>query len=106
MTYKIGEEGADPLLPAELGIANGASPQDGPQAAFRCCRITSKITRAGDVQRTEVSNGPHVIPPTHTETKIVASYGDASVPVQLTGDQSGLMVRATPGGKPAGFTGQ
>ncbi len=62
-------------------------------------RYTLQVTRAADVQRTEVSNGKNMIPPTHTESKTLASYGDATLPLELTSDQSGVVVHAKPGAK-------
>jgi hypothetical protein len=52
-------------------------------------------TNIATVQRTEVSNGENVMPPTHTVTKTIASYGDASMPLQLTSDRTSLLVQAT-----------
>lgn len=57
-------------------------------------------TKIATVDRTEVSNGENVVPPTHTETKTLASYGDASMPLDLTGDQSSVIVQATAAKKP------
>lgn len=57
-------------------------------------------TKVATVERTEVSNGEHVIPPTHTETKTLASYGDVSVPLQLTSDQTSIILQATAVKKP------
>lgn len=58
---------------------------------------TLSVTNIANVQRTEVSNGEHVIPPTHTETKVIASFGDVSQPLELTGDQSGVVMHAKAG---------
>lgn len=63
-------------------------------------KYTLRVTRIAQVQRTEVSNGEHMIPPSHTETKVLTSYGDASVPIELTGDLTGVTVQAKPGAKP------
>jgi hypothetical protein len=52
------------------------------------------------VERTEVSNGENSVPPTHTETKTISSYGDVSVPLLLTTDQSSVMLQATAVKKP------
>jgi hypothetical protein len=57
-------------------------------------------TKIATVERTEVPNCENCIPPTHTETKVVTSFGDAYVPVQLTGDLSSVMVQAAPAKKP------
>ena len=57
-------------------------------------------TKIATVERTEVSNGENVIPPTHTETKTISSYGDVSAPLQLTTDQSSVILRATAVKKP------
>ncbi len=53
---------------------------------------TLKVTKARDITRTEVSNGPGVVPPTHTDEKVVRTYGDASQPLVVVNDVSGLMV--------------
>jgi hypothetical protein len=53
-----------------------------------------------EVERTEVPNCENCIPPTHTETKTINSYGDVSAPVQLTADQSSLLLQATAAKKP------
>ncbi len=58
---------------------------------------TLRVTRIGDVQRTEVPSCQNCIPPSHTESKVLRSFGDVSVPVALTGDESGLTVQAKPG---------
>lgn len=57
---------------------------------------TLRVTGIADVQRTEVPSCEQCVPPTRTETKILTSYGNVSMPVQLTGDQSGLIVHAKP----------
>ena len=54
---------------------------------------TLKVTKARDVTRTEVSNGPPgTVPPTHTEEKTVRSYGDATQPLVVVNDVTGLAV--------------
>ena len=53
---------------------------------------TVKVTNAADVTREEVSNGPGSMPPTHTEAKTVRSFGDASQPLKVVSDVSGLVV--------------
>ena len=57
-------------------------------------------SKIATVERTEVSNGQNAVPPTHTETKTIASYGDVSVPVELTSDQSSVILQATAVKKP------
>lgn len=59
-------------------------------------KYTMQVSHIGDVQRTEVPNCEHCVPPTHTETKVIRNYGDASLPIELTGDQSGVVVHAKP----------
>lgn len=51
-------------------------------------------TKIADVVRTEVPTCNGCIPPTHTETKVITKYGDVSAPVQLTSDQSSLILQA------------
>ena len=53
---------------------------------------TLKVTKARDVTRTEISNGPGVVGPTHTDEKVVRTYGDASQPLVVVNDVSGLVV--------------
>jgi 5-hydroxyisourate hydrolase-like protein (transthyretin family) len=57
---------------------------------------TLRLSRAADVQRSEVVTCKGCIPPTHTQTKTLVSYGDASLPMKLSGDQSGVVVQAKP----------
>lgn len=59
---------------------------------------TMRVTKIEDVQRTEVPTCPSntCVPPTHTETKVITTYGDASLPLQLTGDMTGIVVQAKP----------
>ena len=52
-----------------------------------------KVTKARDVARSEVSNGPPgTVPPTRTEEKTVRSFGDAKQPLVVTSDITGLVV--------------
>jgi hypothetical protein len=53
-----------------------------------------RVTKIANVERTEVFNGKGAVPPSHTETKVLNKFGDASLPIQLTGDQSAVMVQA------------
>ena len=61
---------------------------------------TLTVDRIADVERTEVPNCKDCIPPTHTESKTLESYGNASLPITLTSDQSGVVVHAKPGERP------
>ncbi len=51
-----------------------------------------KVTKARDVTRTEISNGPGMMPPTHMDEKTVRSFGESSQPLVVTTDVSGLVV--------------
>ncbi len=58
---------------------------------------TLKVTKARDVTRTEVPNGPPgTVPPTHTDEKTVRTYGDASQPLVVVNEVSGLVVGVPP----------
>jgi hypothetical protein len=56
-----------------------------------------RATKIANVERTEVSNcpGETCTPPTHTATKVINKFGDVSQPIQLTSDQSAVVVQAT-----------
>jgi hypothetical protein len=45
-----------------------------------------QVSGAADVGFEEVSNGPGTIPPTHTETHTLHSYGSTEMPVHVDGD--------------------
>ncbi len=51
-----------------------------------------QVTKAAEVARTEVPNGPGTVPPTHTETKTLRTFGDAEQPLKLESEVSGLIV--------------
>ena len=54
---------------------------------------TVKVTGARDVTRTEIPNGPPgTVPPTRTDEKTVRTYGDASQPLVVVNDVTGLVV--------------
>lgn len=54
-----------------------------------------RATRIANVQRTVVPNcSGNCVPATRTETKVLNRFGDASMPIQLTSDQSAVMVQA------------
>jgi hypothetical protein len=57
-----------------------------------------KATGVAEVQRTEVSNCQGIqggcIPPTHTEKKVIAKFGDVSMPLEIQGETSGVVVNA------------
>ena len=57
---------------------------------------TVKVTKAADVTREEISNGPGSLPPTHTETKTVRSFGDVSQPLKVESEVSGLLLSVPP----------
>ena len=54
-----------------------------------------RATKIANVERTEVPTCEHCIPPTHTETKVINRFGDVSLPLQLTSDQSAVLIQAT-----------
>jgi len=58
-----------------------------------------RATKIANVERTEVSYGEYSVPPTHTETKVLTKYGDVSMPLELTGDRSAVLVQATQTGR-------
>ena len=59
-----------------------------------------RATKIANVERTEVPNcSGNCVPPTRTETKMISKFGDASLPIQLTSDQSAVMVQATASAK-------
>lgn len=47
-----------------------------------------------DNEYTELANGPDSYPPTHTETKLLRSYGTAEQPIHVAGELIGLTVSA------------
>lgn len=51
-----------------------------------------RVTGATDTEYKEVSNGPGGMPPTHTERYPLRRYGDAEIPIHITGDMSGLTI--------------
>ncbi|HEV2577952.1 MAG TPA: carboxypeptidase-like regulatory domain-containing protein [Acidobacteriaceae bacterium] len=60
-----------------------------------------RATNIANVERTDVPNCKGCIPPTHLELKGLATFGDASLPIQLTSDQSAVVVQATQSKKTA-----
>jgi hypothetical protein len=56
-----------------------------------------KASAVRDVSRTEISNGPNMMPPTHTEEKTLHAYPDASAPLIVQSDLTGVMVNVQPG---------
>jgi hypothetical protein len=60
---------------------------------------TLRATKIANVERTVVSNGENTVPPTRTETKVLSKFGDASLPIQLTSDQSAVVVHAAASAK-------
>lgn len=57
---------------------------------------TLRATKIAKVERTEVPNCDQgCVPATHTETKVLNKFGDTSLPIQLTSDQSAVVVQAT-----------
>lgn len=51
-----------------------------------------RVSSAADVRFEEVSNGSGVIPPTHTETHALHTYGSAEIPIHVAGDLLDLNV--------------
>jgi hypothetical protein len=45
-----------------------------------------RVSDAADVRFDEISNGPGTIPPAHTETKVLRSYGSTEMPIHVEGD--------------------
>lgn len=54
-----------------------------------------RATKVANVERTEVPTCKGCMPATHTQTKVLTKFGDASMPIQLTTDQSAVVVQAT-----------
>ena len=55
-----------------------------------------KVSEARDVTREEISNGPDSMPPFHTDTKTVRTFGEATQAVKVVSDVSGLIVTVPP----------
>lgn len=51
-----------------------------------------RVSSAEDVRFEDVSNGPGVIPPTHSELHTLQSYGSTEVPIHVDGDHLDLNV--------------
>ena len=60
---------------------------------------TLKVSDAREVTRTEVPYPPGSAPPTHTEEKTLRSYGEATAPLVVTGDVSGMTIAVSPPAK-------
>ncbi len=58
-----------------------------------------RATKIANVERTEVPTCEHCIPPTETKMKVLNRFGDVSLPLQLTGDQSAVLVQANASAK-------
>jgi hypothetical protein len=52
-----------------------------------------RVSDAGDVRFEEVANGSGSLPPTHTETHVLHSYGAAEVPIHVEGDLLDLNIQ-------------
>lgn len=92
-------DNGDELTSAEVDTDDGAFHFDFvPEGSY-----TLQVTRIADAQRTQVPNCPganRCVPAMRTEVHVSTRYGDATQPVQLTGDQSGLLVHAGAPAKP------
>lgn len=53
-----------------------------------------RVTGAADTEYTEVPNAKGVMPPTHTETHVLRHYGDAEMPIHISGDMTGVVISA------------
>jgi 5-hydroxyisourate hydrolase-like protein (transthyretin family) len=51
-----------------------------------------RVTGAADVAFDEVANAPGSMPPTHIETRVLHSYGEAEQPVHVDSDRTGLTI--------------
>jgi hypothetical protein len=50
------------------------------------------VAGAGDYEYEEIPNPPHSEPPTHTESRMLRSYGTADVRLHVRGDVSGVTI--------------
>ncbi len=83
---------SDELVSAEVNTNDGSFHFDFvPEGSY-----TLWVTGIADVQRMEVLVCEKCFPSTITATETLKRYGDVSMPVQLTGEQSGLIVHAKP----------
>lgn len=53
-----------------------------------------RVTGVADTDYIEVSNGPGAMPPTHTENHVLRHYGDAEMPIHISGDMTGVVLSA------------
>lgn len=68
---------------------------------------TLRATNVAEVQWSEVSTCKGCIPPTHTEKEVLERYGNTSLQVKVSSDQSGVTLEAKPfSAKADGSTGQ
>jgi hypothetical protein len=51
-----------------------------------------RVSGAADVRFEEVSNGSGTIPPTHTETHTLHTYGSTEMPIHVDGDLIDLSI--------------
>ncbi len=57
---------------------------------------TVKVTEPRDVTRTEIMSPPGWTPPSHTEEKILRTFGPTDQPLVLHADISGLTITVPP----------
>lgn len=60
---------------------------------------TLKITKAQDVERTEVPNPPGSVPPFQTKEKTLRSFGETTQPLVVTSDVQRVLVAVPPAGQ-------
>lgn len=53
-----------------------------------------RVTGAADTEYKEVPNAHFAFPPTHTETTVLRRYGDAEIPMHISGDMTGVVLSA------------
>jgi hypothetical protein len=58
-----------------------------------------RATNVANVERTEAPTCKGCMPATRTETKVLTRFGDASLPIELTSDQTPVVVQATAAAK-------
>ncbi len=95
------------LVWADDGSELASTDVSGEDAAFHMPFVpegsyTLKVTKAEDLERTEVPNPPGMIPPTETKTKVLQSFGPATQPLVVTSDVQGVLVAVPPASQTSG----
>ena len=85
------------LVYADDGSELASGEVDGSDELFHLSFVpegeyTLKVTGAREVTRTEIPNDPGTVPPTHTDEKVVKTFGEASQPLVVTTDVANVVV--------------